>query len=78
MVSTKKFGSAGVLGSIYEVIKTLKLQYHLNGMYYGGGWSLIGKKIRYGMKLLGFQDIWTKFLNNWPIHDLLVFIYSPY
>jgi len=30
------------------------------------------------MKLLGFQDIWTKFLNNWPIHDLLVFIYSPY
>jgi len=37
-VSTKKFGSAGILGLPYDVIKTLKLQYFLNGMCYEGGW----------------------------------------
>jgi len=48
-VSTKKFGSAGILGLPYDVIKTLKLQYFLNGMCYEGGWTLIGKEIRYEM-----------------------------
>jgi len=36
VLSTKKFGSAGVLGPPMTSLKPLKLQYLLNGAYYEG------------------------------------------
>jgi len=37
VISTKRFGSGRYFGPIYGLIKTLKLQYLLNGMCYEGG-----------------------------------------